>query len=529
VSKALFDRNAAMMIIAGLIKNPELVHDQDNFKLTTNDFDNEFYKIVFGAIANIAAEGSGTISAQDIDLYIGQFNKQYETFKAAGGYEFLKGLQPFIDSMDSSRFNFYYQRLKKFTVLRDLQKAGIETKEFYNPEVDFMYLDKESEKLNNITVDDIVKTILKKVNKVEDSFVSRAVTTNQKAASGIEKLYQELKQNPEIGKPLEGDILNYIVRGARFGKMYINSAPSGHGKTRFMVGNACAISLPRIEGDKVIVREDLSPVLFVTTEQGADEIQTLILAYVSGVNERKILHGDADFEEEKRILQAIELIKKYENNFIIEVIPDPSIALIRAKLTKHIFQNNVQFIFYDYIFTSPSLLVEYQQSKIREDVALMMLSNTLKEIAAQYGVFVQSATQLNERWEQTMVRNVNHIRGSKAIADKADVGMITVKLAEIPEEREIVEQLCKHAGIEIPNVVTDIYKNRRGELTGVKLFRYFDYGTCRIRDLFLTGLNHNILKNYDKIEYETTELDLLDIMTTKNKVEDEGEDNGEID
>jgi hypothetical protein len=63
----------------------------------------------------------------------------------------------------------------------------------------------------------------------------------------------------------------------------------------------------------------------------------------------------------------------------------------------------------------------------------------------------------------------------------------------------------------------------------VKLFRYFDYGTCRIRDLFLTGLNHNILKNYDKIEYETTELDLLDIMTTKNKVEDEGEDNGEID
>ena len=106
MSKALFDRNAAMMIIAGLIKNPELVHDQENFKLTTNDFDNEFYKIVFGAIANIAAEGSQNISPQDIDLYIGQFNKQYEVFKSAGGYEYLRGLQPFIDSMDSSKFNF---------------------------------------------------------------------------------------------------------------------------------------------------------------------------------------------------------------------------------------------------------------------------------------------------------------------------------------------------------------------------------------------------------------------------------------
>jgi hypothetical protein len=60
----------------------------------------------------------------------------------------------------------------------------------------------------------------------------------------------------------------------------------------------------------------------------------------------------------------------------------------------------------------------------------------------------------------------------------------------------------------------------------VKLFRYFDYGTCRIRDLFLTGLNHNILKNYDKIEYDTKEYDLLDIMTQPKK--DEGDDDGEI-
>jgi replicative DNA helicase len=525
MSKALFDKNAAMMVIAGLLKTPEIVHDQDNFRLTTNDFDNEFYKIVFGAIANLTAEGAQIISAQDIDLYVGQFNKQYETFKSAGGYEFLRGLNPFIDSMESSKFKFYYDRLKKFTVLRDLQKAGIETKEFYNPEVDFMHLDKESEKLNNISVDDIVKSILKKLNKVEDGFVSRVVSTSQKAATGIKDLYYELKERPEVGKPLEGDILNYIVRGARFGKMYINSAPSGHGTTRFMVGNACAISLPRIEGDKVIIRDDLAPVLFVTTEQQADEIQTLILAYVSGVNERKILYGNASYEEEKRILQAADLIKKYENNFIIEVIPDPSISLIRAKLIKHIFQNNVQFIFYDYIFTSPGLLVEHQQTKVREDVALMMLSNTLKEIAAQYQVFIQSATQLNDRWEQTMVRNVNHIRGSKAIADKADVGMVTVKLAEVPEEMAIVEQLCRHAGIEIPNVVTDIYKNRRGELSSVKLFRYFDYGTCRSRDLFLTGLNHNILKNYDKIEYETKEMDLLDL-ATEPRVEDD--EDGEI-
>ena len=49
----------------------------------------------------------------------------------------------------------------------------------------------------------------------------------------------------------------------------------------------------------------------------------------------------------------------------------------------------------------------------------MMLSNTLKEIAATYNVFIQSATQLNDGWSKKEIglRDQNCIRGSKAIAD----------------------------------------------------------------------------------------------------------------
>jgi replicative DNA helicase len=143
----------------------------------------------------------------------------------------------------------------------------------------------------------------------------------------------------------------------------------------------------------------------------------------------------------------------------------------------------------------------------------MMLSNTLKEIAATYNVFIQSATQLNDKWEQSIVRNQNHIRGSKAISDKADVGMVSVKLSEVPDEFQIVQDIAKAAGVPMPNVVTDIYKNRRGEYAGVKLFRYFDYGTCRSEDIMLTTLSHQILKDYDKIAYATKLVDLLDLAT----------------
>lgn len=514
MANKLFDSNTAMMVISGILKDPKILHDQQTYRLTTDDFNEDFYKIIFGSIYNLSMSGVENIDPIDVDIDIAKYPKQYDTYQKNKGLDFLKTLSSKIDRMDTAKFNSYYERLKKFTILRDLNKNGIDTKEFYNHLAPIDKIDKETKKLEDLSVDDIIKGIQQRLNRVEDKYVSRNYITTQEAAKGMRELYFELKHNPEIGLPLEGDILNYVIRGARFGKMYTYSAPTGQGKTRTMVGNACFLSLPRIEPDlKVSVRKNLSKILYVTTEQQADEIQTLILAYVSGVNERKILYGTANHEEEKRILMAIDIIEKYKDNFIIEIIPDPNIALLRAKLVKHILQNDISFIFYDYIFTSPGLIGEFSGARIREDVALMMLANTLKEIAAVYNVFIGSGTQLNDRWEQSIVRNQNHIRGSKAIADKIDVGMIGIKLDSVPEEREIIEAIAQEAKVQVPNVVIDIFKNRRGEYAGVKLFRYFDYGTCRAEDIMLTTSTHEVIKNYEKIEYERSLVDLMDIMT----------------
>ena len=49
---------------------------------------------------------------------------------------------------------------------------------------------------------------------------------------------------------LDGEMLNFAARGARNGKLYLYSSPTGHGKTRFLVGNACAMSLPYIKDGK---------------------------------------------------------------------------------------------------------------------------------------------------------------------------------------------------------------------------------------------------------------------------------------
>jgi hypothetical protein len=143
-----------------------------------------------------------------------------------------------------------------------------------------------------------------------------------------------------------------------------------------------------------------------------------------------------------------------------------------------------------------------------------MLSTQLKDIAAAYNVFVLSATQLNASWEDKMVRNMNMLRDSKSIADKADIGMISVRLQE--QEWKMVETYFEQLGIEqMPNQVVDIYKNRRGSVTGAKVFRYFDYGTCRATDLLLTSQSFKLLpeSNADIKYGDVKTYNLLDFLS----------------
>ena len=150
----------------------------------------------------------------------------------------------------------------------------------------------------------------------------------------------------------------------------------------------------------------------------------------------------------------------------------------------------------------------------------MMLSNTLKEIAMSYKVFIQSATQLNDGWSKrpTGLRDQNCLRGSKAIADKIDIGLVGVRIGT--EEREQIEAVWKQLQQENPikyaqepNVVIDIYKNRRGELNSVKIFRYFDYGTCRCRDLFVTNASYQGIQDIGQLKYAIRKMDFLDLKT----------------
>lgn len=533
----LYDQSASLYVLSCLMRDPLLFQDE-KYAFVKTDFYKPLQQMVFFAVYNMAQNGAEKITPQDVDTYLSSYESQYAYYKANNGFEFILQCYKTTEGSDRSQFGHYYEILKKFSVLRDLESIGINTSRYFNPS-NILNQDAELEKLNKMSIETILNDVRGRIVNIENRHVGKDEGTASNIAAGMRELVNDLKEHPEVGLPLDGEIFNYATRGARLGKMYIFSAPSGGGKTRCLVDNACVLSMPYIGRDgKIVVRgradgTDYQKVCYIATEQGKDEIQTLVLAHVSGVSESKILLSQYSDEDWERIKLALNIIDKYADNFILDCIPDPSIAMLKARLTKYIVQDNINYIFYDYIFSSPGLVNEFAASELREDVVLMMLSNSLKELAMTYNIFLMSATQLNDGWAKKAVgpRDQNCIRGSKAIVDKADIGAIGVALSE--EEKGQIEALWneikKKAANELatkqdlteedkelrqiivkvpyPNQVIDLYKNRRGELKAIKIFRYFDFGTCRATDLFVTDGSYKHVDNIGIFKYEKHKVD----------------------
>jgi hypothetical protein len=81
-----------------------------------------------------------------------------------------------------------------------------------------------------------------------------------------------------------------------------------------MVGDACNIAYPiRFEPkyNKWIATGTPEKVLYIMTEQDPAEIQTMILAYLTGYNEEIFLYGTYDDRHMERIMKALDIMEKY--------------------------------------------------------------------------------------------------------------------------------------------------------------------------------------------------------------------------
>ena len=475
------------------MKKPQLLSETDKYQLTLDDFYYKIDKYIFAAIENLYRGGANKIQPIDVENYLQTNGAASVIFSKNNGIEYLQDAE-YLSELQN--FEYYYKRLKKINLLNELKSQGINIDEFYiedltNPRA--LEVNKDFEELE---IDDILDVLKRKVLGLENKFTQKEVTQTESAFEGIEDIIKDAVENVDIGAPVQGELLNEVMSGARLGTFIVRSAASGTGKTRQAVGDACYIAYPfRYEPIKKKWEQIGSgrKVMFVATEQTIPEIQKMILAYLTGFNESKFRYGNFTKEEERIIRQAVWIMKEYQENFYIVQMPAPRIDLVKNLVREQVLLHGIEYVFFDYIFICPSLLSEFKGVSLRNDEILLMFSTALKELAVELNICMFSSTQVNANADSnTNIRNESSIAGSRAIINKADIGMVMAR----PTKEEI--DFFASAGEAIPTMVTDVYKVRSGAWTQVRIWSVVDLGCLRKQDLYITNSRLEMIEGFER-------------------------------
>ena len=495
----LTDTMSYRQIIGCLMHNPLLFLEFPDIQLY--DFDIEVPKICLMAIKRLYDAGARELSVLEVDQEAMRGSAGVvSSYTNNGGLEFLKTCYEYAQL---SNFETYYKRLKKYSLLRALKAAHYDISKYYLDDKDIKDPSIENELIRRIDeakLEDILNDVEKDYSEIRNKYLN-GDQTNSDPAEGLTQLLASLKTAPNIGLSLEGEIFNTACRGARKGCFYLKSSSTSGGKSRTSVFDACHIAYPKRWSHtlnsfvelKNSSGELIQPqkVLFIVTEMDKEELQTIMLAYLSGVDEDHILRNDYELGEYTRVQYAAKIIEEYSGYFLIETISDPNLQNVEALIKRYVIINNVEYIFFDYIHSTPSMI--------------------------DYNVFIFSATQVNALAmgdDEMAFKDEKSIRGSKAIADKADVGYVMTKVTEKgwssvkPAIEKAVNEgtLDSSVLLERPSHVLDIYKMRRGRYKMVRVWTYLHLGTGRRRDLFMTTASNGPLGESFKILYNIIEV-----------------------
>lgn len=476
-----------------MITDPTLL---DEFSFDKEDFAEPFYMLVYSSVYNLYNSGVNVIDNFSIDSYLSNFKGQYKIFNDNNGLDYVSDV---VELYQKENFSYFYERLKKFSLLRYWEKIGLDTRCIYDSTVtEFSAQEKEMLKLDNLTVDDMIDMIEgNMIGEAKMRFSTNTSHIGQLAGKGLKDLKASFKEAPDYGLPLQSPILSTIARGCRLKKLFLRSSSSGGGKSRTGIADMVHISVPYFydtKKNKWIYTGFSEPALIITTELEIPEVQTILIAHVSGVSEGKIRDGTYSGNEEDRVDKAIEYIEAAP--LYIEHIPDFGINDIEQIIRKYKREKSVYHFFFDYIHMSNKLIMEVatmsKGMKLREDQILFLFVDTLKNLCNKLGIFILTSTQLNGTYKDSAEKDETMLRGAKSMADRVDLGEIS--LPPTPLEIKLFENIYRTM-VNCPeiNLVRHIYKLRGNKWSKIKICQHVDLGTGRTIDVFVLDKDNKLI------------------------------------
>ena len=521
------DKKAILLLFGCYCINPRFILNE---KYSTNEYDypEDFHKMIWGAIVNIAKKGNiEKITPIDIENEISQSDTSISLWKNNNGWEYIESA---IEMSSNNIMNIgkYYDDVRKYSIVR----TAIE---ILKMDINFLYDENDEEKLevfNKLTSIDVL-------NEINNKFINfKPMWKNQfgdnysfKVGDGISERLKEHKEQVNVyGYPFQSGYLTTVFRGMRPSKYILRSSVSGGGKSRNSLADGCNMVSDRIydwSKKEWISTGESQPVLFISTELGKKEIQDIILAHVSGIEQDRIETWDnITLEEEKILEESVKYIETYE--YYVEYMPDFTIDLISETIEKYILNYKIVACFFDYINDSPSLYEYYYNkthTRLRTDQILFLFSESLKLVCNKFDIYLGSSTQLNDNYKEDNNKDAGALKGSKAIIEKADGGILALPVThkDLKKLKPILESNGSFGKL-IPNMSYYIFKNRGGKWKTIIIWTKLNMGTMREVDCFVTNYNYELITDIEQTIMEFKLDDVGDVGIIESDIDISGSD-----
>ena len=496
----LSDKRSYLQVLGCLMRNPLELENADR-PLSKSDFSTEkFYQIIYVTIFNLYQRGVEKIDEYAIDSYLKDYTEQYKIFTENKGLEWISSA---IEMAELSNYEYYYHRLRKFSMLREYEKKGLDTSFIYNRSL----LDNADEnmKFDSYTEQDIADIVeASLVIDIKNDYCNAYAIDSGQAGDGMLEMIEELRQIPDYGYPLTSLAFNTAARGGRRGKLYLISAGTGSGKTRRYLKDACTIAVPYVYDEKkkdFIYTGNDTPCLYIGTEGSRAEFMSILAASVSLVDEDHILMGQYEDGEYERVKKAEEYISA--SPLFLVYCDEFTIGDIENIIKRYVIQKGIKVAIFDYIQTTAKMtgdLSSRARIKLQEYQILIQFAGRLKALAEKLDILILSGSQLRPDAKEQRYKDETTLQGAKGMAQKCDVGAVISR--PTPSEKKKIEKITKNMlGCPEVNSLFWIYKVRRGRLVSIIIHQHVDLGRMTIQDLFVTDFDFNLIDvDFTKIE-----------------------------
>lgn len=521
----MVDKRNIFLLLGCYCNSPKLATNKQ-YETNANDYNELFHKMIWGAITNIAKKGKASkITAMEIENELSQFPTALESWNINNGWEYVeKAIEETEDKV--CNVGMYHDNVRKYSMIREASDG-------LKMDVSFIYDEKDENKINlfnNMTSKEVLISLREKFKIFTDKWKNQDEQNRSfRLSDGLENRIKEYKNKDNTyGYPFQSGYLTTVFRGMRSKKYTIISSKSGGGKSRGRMAEACNIASDQIydwNKKKWVNTGDKSPVLFISTELSKEEIQDCLLAHVTGIDEDRLTAWDNITKEEEKVIEEAALMLQ-DSVLYGEEMPDFTIDSIVEMIEEHVIKHDIEYCFFDYINDSPSLYQYYKQKTgltLGTHQMLYMFSMELKNICNKYNIYLGSSTQLSSNYKDE--KDSNAIKGSKAIIEKADGGVIA--LPATSHDLKKLDKILKQGFIRKPNMAYYIYKNRGGKWNNIIIWTQINLGTVREVDCFVTNNDYELIDNIEKtlIEFQ---LEDIGSVTLNNSIEDEDTDVNEF-